>query len=202
MLLSSVLASWWVLPGTFVLGESIVLSAAALAAQGAFPVWMVALWAFVGTVASDNVWFRVLGRAFSAVNRKEERAERLARHVARLDRVTGDHPHRALLFVKFIYGTRILSISYLAVRKVSTRTFAIFDAVGTLIWLAVIVPVGYAGGRVLDRIGVDLRQLQVGFVVVVVLAIGLRLVAAWRTRHREASVDTATCQDQERERQP
>lgn len=177
------LASWWVVfVGTFFLGESVILGAAALAAQGTSSVWSVAGWAFAGTVLSDTVWFTSAGRAVAVVNRDGERAARLARHGQRLDRWTGTHPQRALLFIKFVYGTRILSITYLAWRRVDPATFVAFDAAGTAVWLAAIVPVGFFGGRGLERAGVDLTRFEVGFAVVVVVAVVVRAAMLWRRR--------------------
>lgn len=178
------LGSWWVVfIGTFFLGESVILAAAALAAQGTLSVWSVAGWAFAGTVLSDTVWFTSAGRGISAVNRDEDRASRLARHGQRLDRWTGEHPHRALLFIKFVYGTRILSITYLAWRRVAPVRFVGFDAAGTAIWLAVIVPVGFFGGRGLELSGVDLTRFEAGLAVAVVVAVLVRaLLVWWRSR--------------------
>lgn len=175
--------SWTVFVGTFFLGESVILASAALAAQGSWSVWAVAGWAFAGTVLSDAVWFSVAARGLRGLRRDPRRAERLDRHAARLDRWTGQRPHRALLFVKFVYGTRILSISYLSLRGVPRQRFVTFDAVGTLVWLAVIVPLGYLGGRGLSVVGVDLAGLERGLLgLVAVGALARAVVLWWRRR--------------------
>lgn len=174
--------SWAVFVGTFFLGESVILASAALAAQGSWSVWAVAGWAFAGTVLSDAVWFSAAGRGVRGLRGDPGRAERLDRHVARLDRWTGQRPHRALLFVKFVYGTRILSISYLSVRGVPLRRFVTFDAAGTLIWLAVIVPLGYLGGRGLSGMGVDLAGLERGLVGLIAVGVLARAVVLWWRR--------------------
>jgi len=176
--------SWIVLVGTFFLGESVVLAASALAAHGSWSWQAVAGWAFVGTVASDSLWFRAastgLGRWSTG-----DRAKQLRRATSMVDRITGAHPHRALIFVKFVYGTRIASIAYMAFRGVRPRTFVTFDAVGTLLWLAVMIPVGWAIGLGLDRLGADLRRLEwlvLGIVLAGATAQGIR---RWQNRHAE-----------------
>lgn len=176
--------SWIVLVGTFFLGETVVLAAAALAAQGSWSMTAVAGWAFVGTVASDTLWFRTarigLDRWSSGT-----RADRLARATARLDRLSGGHPHRALIFVKFVYGTRIASIAYMAMRRVPPRRFVTFDALGTVIWLAVMIPIGWAIGLGLDRLGADLKRVEWIVLGIVLTAAAGRGITRWRSNNRE-----------------
>lgn len=173
--------SWIVFVGTFFLGESVVLAASALAAHGSWSVIAVAGWAFAGTVASDTAWFRTarsgLGRWSSG-----PRAERLNRATDRLDRMTGARPHRALTFVKFIYGTRVASIAYMAVREVPLRTFVAFDSIGTAVWLAVMIPVGWMMGVGLSSLGADLRRFEWILLAMVLAAAARRGAGRWRTR--------------------
>lgn len=176
--------SWIVFVGTFFLGESVVLAASALAAQGSWSVVMVAIWAFLGTVISDTVWFRTARTGLDRWSSGAQ-AQRLEKAAARLERLAGEHPQRALLFVKFIYGARIASIGYMAIREIPTRTFVAFDAVGTAIWLAVMLPLGWFLGVGLDRLGTDLRKFEEAMLGIVLVAATVRGIKAWRT-HRSA----------------
>jgi membrane protein DedA with SNARE-associated domain len=173
--------SWIVFVGTFFLGESVVLTSSALAAHGSWSVAAVAVWAFAGTVLSDTVWFRsaTIGLNRWSAGEKDERMIRLA---ARLDRLGGDRPYRVLLFAKFVYGTRIASLAYMAARKVPLRKFIIFDAVGTLFWLAVMIPLGWAIGRGLDNLGTDLKRLEGVILTAVLLAAAIKGGLWWRAR--------------------
>jgi membrane protein DedA with SNARE-associated domain len=176
--------SWIVFVGTFFLGESVVLAASALAAQGSWTAAAVAGWAFAGTLASDTIWFRTARLGLDRWS-DGERAERLARATARLDRLVGEHPHRALTFIKFVYGTRIASIAYMATRNVPTRRFIAFDAIGTCLWLAVMIPIGWAIGRGLDHLGADLKEVEWIVLGIVLAAAAVRGIQRWRTRIRE-----------------
>lgn len=173
--------SWIVFVGTFFLGESVVLTASALAAQGSWSLVAVVGWAFAGTVTSDTMWFRTarlgLDRWSSGV-----RAERLARATARLDRLSGEHPHRALLFVKFLYGTRIASIAYMAIRNVPSGRFIVYDSMGTAVWLAVVVPVGWMIGHGLDRLGADIKRVEWLVLGIVLAVAAVRGIRQWRTQ--------------------
>ncbi len=171
--------SWVIFVGTFFLGESVVLASSALAAQGSWSWQAVAAWAFLGTVVSDTFWFRSVGAGVAGlVDRRDE--GRLQAAADRLERLTGEHPHRALLFVKFLYGTRIASISYMALRRVRLAKFVGFDSVGTALWLAVMIPIGWAIGRGLDRFGTRLREVEWAILGVVLLAACVKGLRSWQ----------------------
>lgn len=173
--------SWVVFVGTFFLGESVVLAASALAAQGVWSVIAVAGWAFAGTVISDTVWLRSAAMGLGRWRSDPDGSGKLAKTTDRLDRLTGQHPHRALVIVKFLYGTRIASLVYMAVRNVPTRRFVAFDAIGTAIWLAVIIPIGWAIGRGMANLGADLKRLEWLILAIVLAATLYKGVARCRT---------------------
>ena len=175
--------SWIVFVGTFFLGESVVLASAALAAQGTWSVAAVAAWAFAGTVVSDSVWFRSAGLSLDRWS-TGHRADRLERVTKRLDRATGAHPHRALVFVKFIYGTRIASIAYMAIRRVPLRRFVTFDSIGTMLWLAVMIPIGWGIGKGLDQLGADLKRVEWVILGAVLVAATVKGLMRWRARSK------------------
>jgi len=173
--------SWIVFVGTFFLGESVVLTSSALAAHGSWSVAAVAMWAFAGTVLSDTVWFRSAAMGLDRWS-AGERGERMVRLSARLDRLGGDRPYRALLFVKFVYGTRIASLAYMAARGVPLRKFVTFDAIGTGLWLAVMIPLGWLIGRGLDNLGADLKRFEGAILTVVLITAAIKGGRWWRAR--------------------
>ncbi len=171
--------SWIVLVGTFFLGETVVLASSALAAQGSWSWQAVAGWAFLGTVVSDTVWFRSIGAGVTRL--LDDQGDGKLRSAAdRLERLTGEHPHRALLFVKFLYGTRIASISYMALRRVRLRTFVGFDSAGTALWLAVMIPIGWAIGRGLAALGARLRDIELAILILVLAAALVKGAISWK----------------------
>ncbi|MFQ5523744.1 MAG: hypothetical protein ACE5F5_09215 [Acidimicrobiia bacterium] len=186
MLLSSwaLHKSWVVFVGTFFLGESVVLASAALAAQGTWSVTAVAGWAFAGTIVADTVWFRSARLGIERWTTDPVRASKLAEASSRLDRVSGAHPHRALLFVKFLYGSRIASIVYMALRQVQVKRFVLFSGMGTALWLAVMIPIGWAIGMGFGNLGVDLRNVERAILGVVLAGVVVKGVTSWRARLR------------------
>lgn len=176
--------SWIVFVGTFFLGESVVLVSAALAATGTWSVWAVVGWAFAGTVISDTAWFRTARLGLGRWTSDSGRAARLALTTRRLDRLSGAHPHRALLFVKFVYGTRIASIAYMALRQVPAGRFVVFDSIGTAVWLAVMVPLGWAIGMGAESLGADLKRFEWAILGIVLVGAAAKGYMAWRHQSR------------------
>lgn len=174
--------SWIVFVGTFFFGDSVVLAAGALAAQGHWQLPWVFAWALLGTVISDTVWFSMSGRALARIRRDPDRLARLNRVTAKLDRWVGDHPHRGLLFVKLLYGTRVLSLVYMSVRRVPTRRFVTFDAFGAMLWLAVLLPIGWFAGTQLAAMERSVPRVEVLLLVVAVLGVAARKGWRWMRR--------------------
>lgn len=185
-MLTSLIAyrSWIVFVGTFFFGDSIVLAAGALASQGHWQLSGVFVWALFGTVLSDTVWFSISGRTLARIRRNPERLVRFDRIVAKLDRWVGDHPHRGLLFVKLLYGTRVLSLVYMSVRQVPARRFILFDAVGAALWLAVLLPLGWFAGTQLATLQRSVPQIEFVLLAVAVAGLAARRGWTWLRRAR------------------
>ena len=177
--------SWIVFVGTFVLGDSIVLSAGALASQGHWGLPSVFGWALLGTVVSDTMWFSMSGRTLARIRRDPDRLVRFDRVVDKLDRWVGDHPHRGLLFVKLLYGTRVLSLVYMSVKEVPTRRFVVFDTVGAMLWLGVLLPLGWIAGTQLDVLQRSVPHAEMLLLVVAIVGFAVKRGWSWM-RHTEA----------------
>lgn len=172
-----------VFAGAFFFGETVIITASSIAAREEWSVFVVALAAFLGTISSDTLWFllggwlRLKSERIPAVRKRWERAEKT------LDRAPiQGHPFLVLLFVKFLYGSRIAMILYFAARGVRTLHFVLFDAAGTIVWLAVIVPLGYGMGKGLVRAFPVLNTVQMMILVLVVSFLIFQVFRLWVTK--------------------
>ncbi len=109
--------AWIILVGTFFFGDTIVLAAAGLASHGQWPVAPVVIYSFLGTVISDTMWFTLAERTMHKIRSDSDRAASFDRLTTRLDGWLGEQPQYGLLFVKFLWATRTLSIVYMASRQ-------------------------------------------------------------------------------------
>src|SRR3989344_3743763 len=133
--------------GSFLFGETVMLAASFLSAQGFWSAWTVFWLALLGTLSADALWFLYGQKLLSFFHRWETYRHHSEKFLQALGRFTGTRPHLAMLFIKAVYGTRILTIIYLSVRKVDFLKFVIFDAIGSAWWIAVIVLFGRLAGK-------------------------------------------------------
>jgi membrane protein DedA with SNARE-associated domain len=171
--------AWLIFFGAFFFGETLIFPAAALAAQGHFSPWAVGVWAYLGTIVSDTLWFSLAGVADRRLATWESWRRRYHQVLAWLDRRFGAHPERALLFIKFVYGTRIATITYLALRKLQLRRFLAYNGVGAAVWATVVVAAGWLAGRGVKALAPGLTNVEHVVLIVLVLALIVRGIVKW-----------------------
>lgn len=149
--------------GSVVFGETIILAAAFLSGQGLWSVQTVFWLTFLGTVFSDCIWY-VLGKKFARKSREwEEKKMKYRAFLSMLERITRRRAFLSLLFIKFLYGTRIITIMYLAIHNLRFRTFLLFNSIGTLLWLLVLLPIGWYAGHSIGGDIPDIKKFQYAF---------------------------------------
>ncbi|MBI1834022.1 MAG: VTT domain-containing protein [Candidatus Andersenbacteria bacterium] len=168
--------------GSFFFGESVIITAAYLAAQLSWDMPRIFAAAFVGTVLADIGWFLAGGflrEKFSRLKRWQKQRQKVS---TLLEKLVGQRPFIALLFVKFLYGSRTAMILYLAARRVSLPAFIFFDCLGTIIWLIVILPLGYLAAKGTADALPSLNVLQVAIFVLVISGVVYRFISLWITK--------------------
>lgn len=150
---------WLTLIGIVVFGETVILAALASAATGDVPVSAVVAMAFAGTMLADLGWFVAARRGMKRWATADGQAA-LARAAARIQRL--GRPELAMIVAKFFYGTRIAAIVALASSGTRMSRFAAFNAIGTALWLAILVPVGLGIGEGLQTLGAGPLEVVAG----------------------------------------
>jgi len=134
--------------GAFVGGEETILVIAFLAGQGVFGFWTIFVGSILGTVLSDLMWFYI-GRSKFANKllrwKHFKTGYKKAKNI--LDKLVQKNTFITLVVGKFIYGTRIATITYLSRERLSITRFSLYNSIVILIWLAVVVPVGWLAGK-------------------------------------------------------
>ncbi|MBA3348984.1 MAG: VTT domain-containing protein [Actinobacteria bacterium] len=174
--------AWIVFLGAFLLGETLIIPAAVVAAQGHFSVLAVAGWSYLGTVASDAIWFSCARPLSGVLERNQKWNERYTMALAWINRRFGDRPERALLFIKFLYGTRIATIVYLALRRLRFKTFISFNAMGTAVWVIAIVTVGWLVGKGIANLQSELTRIEYLIPSALLLALILKGLVSWASK--------------------
>lgn len=130
--------------GSFVEGESIVLTISALSYRyDSISLPLLMLIAFLGSTCADQLLF-FLGKhygqkVFDRYPWLNDKAERVFEHL---------HKHSTLFIFsfRFIYGIRVASPIIIGAAKIPTRRFAILNVLAAAIWSAISCSAGYALG--------------------------------------------------------
>ncbi len=168
--------------GAFFFGESVIIAAAFLASHGLWPVWEIFLLAFFGTIISDSAWFSGTFGLTKLINKKTNDENRVKTAIKSIQKLTKGKSFLSLLFIKFLYGTRIITIFYLATQKLSFGKFLLFNSLGTIIWLVVIIFIGWSLGQGTKFIAIDLNHIDIVILVIVVVIIIFKYFIKWITK--------------------
>lgn len=128
-------------------GELAFFALSLLAAQGLFPLHVLISLGFLGTVSSDILWF-LCGKAafFKKIISYRYAHSTVSVLAEAIDRISRGNRLIALIFTKFLVGTRIVLIMYLSKNNLELRRFIAYDSVAAIIWLLVVIPIGFVSG--------------------------------------------------------
>lgn len=129
--------------GSFIEGESVVLTVSFLAYKGYFNIYLVTLIAFIGTLAADQTMFFV-GRAYGPglLERKPKLKERSKKIFDLLHR----HQIIFILTFRFIYGIRNASPIVIGAAGIPVRRFIMLNVISAAVWAVISCGGGYLLG--------------------------------------------------------
>ncbi len=161
-------------------GEVALFTLAFLAAQKIISPIALVLLSLVGTMCSDSMWF-LLGRTNPAKKFIYHRYTTstitvIAEAIRRVSR--GSHL-MALIFAKFLVGTRIVMLLYLSNLEFSFKEFIRYNVVATLIWLLVVIPTGYLSGLGFTYVAEVFQNIYAGLGFVFLVLIVIVILQLW-----------------------
>ena len=171
---------WMVFVGALAEGESVLLAAGFAAHRGLLQLpWVMAL-AFVAGSLGDQLCF-FLGRRHGA--RLLARFPSLQAKVERVRPLLQRHPNAAVLGVRFLYGLRTAGPIALGTLGVPRWKFVLLNLAGAALWAVGFALLGYQFGNALQWWLRDLRAVEEGVLLALLLA--AVAVPLWRwLRHR------------------
>lgn len=143
----------------------------------------------LGVVAGDNSLF-LLGRHFGSGLVRYFGLERPRRklQIERIQEFMQRHGHRAIFYARFLAGLRALIYLTAGSFGVKPGVFFIYDLLGAVISVPVVVTIGYLFGTQLEKIVRFLGGFERLIVVVAILSLGLYLTRRiWPARVREGN---------------
>jgi membrane protein DedA with SNARE-associated domain len=174
---------WMVLLGALAEGESVLLAAGFAAHRGLLQLpWVIAI-AFVASSLGDQLCF-YLGRRHGP--RLLARFPSLQHKLERLQPLLQRHPNAAILSVRFLYGLRTAGPIALGVLGVPRWKFMLLNLASAALWASGFALLGYQFGNALQWWLKDLRAVEEGVLLVLLLA-ALALPLGWWLRRRAAA---------------
>lgn len=134
--------------GAFFGGEETVILLSVIASNGYMSIWTVVFFCYLGIMASDTMWYYI-GRTsvFEWLIKRKGISTMYYKWGRLLDRATKGSDFQALLITKFFYGFRIITIMYLARKRLKLQSFINYSLIVVGLWIAVIVSFGWLAAK-------------------------------------------------------
>ena len=170
----------------FLPGDSLLFAAGALAAQGAFNIWLLVPLLIVAAVAGDAVNYAVgkaVGpRIFTSTDRTSFLHRALNRHhLEQAHAFFEKYGSKAIILGRFVPIVRTFVPFVAGAGTMTYATFALYNVVGGVIWVGICTLAGYAFGNV-PVVRDNFTLVALGIVAVSVLPIAIELLKRKRER--------------------
>ncbi len=175
---------WAILIGTFLEGETILVLGGLAAHMGYMDLTGVILAAFAGSLCGDQLFF-FLGRRHSAflLNRRPSWKSKLERANHLIDRFQTP----LILGFRFLYGLRTVMPFAIGISRVPVLRFVLLNAIGAIVWAAVVAGGGYLFGNALEGLLGNIRHYEKMLFALVAVA-GVVVWALHLLRRRRKAV--------------
>jgi len=140
------------LVGFFFPGDTLLLSAGILAAQGKINLAALLVIAAVAAIAGDNVGYQI-GRSLGPrLFRKKDGLLFKQEYVARSEKFFEKYGSKSMLLAHFLPIVRTFTPIVAGVGKMNRGKFAFFDAIGDTAWAVIVTMLGYWFGSKIPNI--------------------------------------------------
>jgi len=158
---------WLLFFGVILEGETVLVIGAFLAHRGYLSLPLIMLTAFLGTIASDQLYFwlgRAKGRVF--LEKRPAWQAGVAKVNAKLQRwQTG-----LVIGFRFLYGMRSVTPFVIGMSGFPALRFLLLNLTGGVIWVGVIGLLGYAFGHAMELALGDLRKYELWIILGLIAA--------------------------------
>jgi membrane protein DedA with SNARE-associated domain len=143
--------------GTFFEGETILVLGGFAAHSGYLQLPWVIVWAFIGSLCGDQLFFYIGRFQGDAVLEKRPHWKPKAEKVfALLDR----HQNWLIVAFRFIYGLRTVTPFLIGASGISPLRFLILNVIGASVWAIVFGSLGYLFGQAMDVVLGNIKRYE------------------------------------------
>lgn len=169
--------------GLLFAGELVLLPAIYLAITGRLQLEYVFAVAVPAMALSDLVW-HYLGRSLPRARLERFAGGRIGRGMARVEHIFLRRGPQILVASKFVYGTRTAVQVLSGVRKMPLRTYLVTNSLGVMLLTGALCAVAYSVRGTVDRLAEVVENMEITFLVFVVVAVLGHLLVARALRRR------------------
>lgn len=164
--------------GAFLEGETILIAAGLAAHNGYLNPFAVVSVAAVCGFAGDQFFFWLGRRHGAAILR---RWPSINRQADRVHRLVERYDAPVIIGVRFAYGLRIAGPILIGMLKISRTRFALYNAVGAVLWAVLIAGIGWVFGRAATHVLGNVQHLEAWLLLALVSIVA---ISWWRRKVR------------------
>ncbi len=179
---------WLIVLGAFIEGETFLIAAGIAAKHGLLDVPILILLSCIASTVHDCLCF-FFGRY--AGGWLLRRRPNWRTKIERTYLIFGRYGPWTVIFMRYLYGLRVIIPVSLGTTSISTQKFVIYDIIGGLLWSVTFIVGGYLFGETLDLLLHQLVKyhgwlvsMLIGFVILCIVGVVLWL---WWRKKRSVS---------------
>ena len=151
--------------GSLVEGESVILTASAMASFGHLSIWKIMIIAFIGTLIADQFLYYV-GRLYGATIFDKWPA--LRKSTEKAFKLLNKYDVLFIILCRFIFGVRITSAVVIGASGIPPTRFTPLNVLSAAVWTVISCTGGYLLGETMEKImhyltAIDLFPIRAGF---------------------------------------
>lgn len=161
------------LVGFFLPGDTLLIAAGVLAAQGALPIELTILTIIVAAIVGDNVGYTIGKYSGKRLFNKKDGVLFKHEYVEQAQRFYDKHGGKAIIIARFVPIVRTFAPVVAGIGKMPRGKFFFYNVIGAIIWAVSVTLLGYWVGSKIPKIG---DYLEYALFTVIILSLA---PAAW-----------------------
>lgn len=166
--------------GSLIEGESIILTASALAYSGHLVLWKIMILAFLGTWIADQALYLV---GYKYGKKVIERFPFLTKSTDRAFELLKKWDVWFIIACRFIYGVRTTSSLVIGAAHIPPKRFFPLNILSAIIWVLISCFGGYCLGPITLTIFENFEKAQKYIIFLVIACLGLFVLKKWKGKN-------------------
>jgi membrane protein DedA with SNARE-associated domain len=131
----------------------------------------------IGNLVMDTIiFFLSKTKVFDFVVKREFASKSYKQFVYIMNRYAHKNPFVTMLITKFIYGTRIITIIYMAREKLNFRRFISYNVITTFLWMSVLTALGLIVGASVSALVSTVKRVELGIILFFAVIIAIYVI--------------------------